>query len=128
MIKFQSKGMSSVRTNSADEFDVTKAFGTLANEDYERAVQMATGFQGDAPRASATIAIARAVLDTKTTPTKPEKKDAAKPSEKKEDAAKPTPVAMVAATSRGDPLPRPAATPAATSRSGSLPAPSATIA
>lgn len=76
VIKLQSKGMSSVRSNSAEDFDVTRAFGALANEDYERAVQLATGFQGDAPRASATIAIARAVLDTKNTPAKSEKRAA----------------------------------------------------
>ena len=76
VVKFQSKGMNSVRTNSAEDFDVTRGFGALANEDYERAVQLAGGFQGDAPRASATIAIARAVLDTKNTPTKTEKRAA----------------------------------------------------
>jgi hypothetical protein len=37
-------------------------FGALANDDYERAVQLARGFQAEAPRANATIAIARSVL------------------------------------------------------------------
>lgn len=74
VIKLQSKGMSSVRSSSAEDFDVTRSFGALANEDYERAVQLATGFQGDAPRASATIAIARAVLDTKNKSTKSEQR------------------------------------------------------
>ncbi|HXM36674.1 MAG TPA: hypothetical protein VN920_15875 [Pyrinomonadaceae bacterium] len=73
VISLRSKGMTSMRTSSAEDFDVTRAFGSLANEDYERAVQLATSFQGDAPRASATIAIARAVLDTKNTPSKAQK-------------------------------------------------------
>ena len=45
------------------EFDVEDVFGGLANDDYERAVQLARGFQAEAPRANATIAIARAVLN-----------------------------------------------------------------
>lgn len=64
-IKLESKSMISVGTTSAEDFDVQRAFTALANEDYERAVQLASGFQGDAPRASATIAIARAVLAEK---------------------------------------------------------------
>jgi hypothetical protein len=64
------KEWNSINTNSAEEFDVAKAFRALANEDYERAVQMASGFRADAPRASATIAIARAILETKKTPAK----------------------------------------------------------
>jgi len=68
VIRFQSKGSSSMHSSSVEDFDVTRAFTALANEDYERAVQLANGFQGDAPRASATIAIARAVLKDKSAP------------------------------------------------------------
>ena len=64
-IKLQSRGMNSIRTSSAEDFDVTGIFGALANENYERAVELARGFQGEAPRAVATIAIARAVLEQK---------------------------------------------------------------
>ena len=67
-IKLQTKGMNSMRTSSAEDFDVTGIFGALANEDYERAVQLARSFQGEAPRAVATIAIARAVLEQKPKP------------------------------------------------------------
>lgn len=67
-IKLQTKGMNSIRTNSAEDFDVTGIFGVLANEDYERAVELARGFQGEAPRAVATIAIARSVLEQKPKP------------------------------------------------------------
>jgi len=38
-------------------------FRDLADQDYDRAVEMARGFQAEGPRASATIAIARAVLE-----------------------------------------------------------------
>lgn len=76
VIKFQVNRSSSIRSSSAEEFDVTKAFRDLASEDYARAVQLAGGFQADAPRASATIAIARAVLDAKTPESKPAKRAA----------------------------------------------------
>jgi hypothetical protein len=65
VLKFQSKGQSSVSTHSADEFNVEGIFRALATLDYERAVQLARGFQGEGPRAVATIAIARSVLEPK---------------------------------------------------------------
>jgi hypothetical protein len=67
-IKFQFKGHSSVSSNDVNDFDVDHTFKALANVDYERAVELARGFQGEAPRASATIAIARAVLEEKPAP------------------------------------------------------------
>ena len=64
-LKFQSKGHSSVHSNGVPDFDVAGIFGQLANLDFDRAVQLTRGFSGEAPRASATIAIARAVIDPK---------------------------------------------------------------
>ena len=58
-----SKGLISVSPQKVPDFDVAELFGVLANEDYERSVQLARGFQGEAPRANATIAIARSVLN-----------------------------------------------------------------
>jgi len=60
-----SKGLISISPQNVPEFDIEEVFGALANEDYERAVQLARGFQGEAPRANATIAIARSVLNEK---------------------------------------------------------------
>jgi len=65
ILKFQSKGQSSVNTNDVPEFNVEGIFRDLALQDYERAVELARGFQGEGPRAVATIAIARAVLEPK---------------------------------------------------------------
>ena len=59
------KGTSSIRSSSQGEFDLAPVFNELANDDYERAIGLARGFQRDAPRASATIAIAKAVLEEK---------------------------------------------------------------
>ncbi len=52
-------------TESAPDFDVDKIFGELTDFDYEKAVGLAKGLSGEAPRAVATIAIARAVFDQK---------------------------------------------------------------
>lgn len=63
VLKFQSKGQSSVRTKDVPDFDLEGIFKDLATQDYDRAVELARGFQGEGPRAVATIAIARAILE-----------------------------------------------------------------
>lgn len=65
VLKFQSKGSSSVHTNDIPDFDLEGIFRELADQDYERAVELAHGFQAEGPRAVATIAIARGVLEPK---------------------------------------------------------------
>src|SRR6266436_1452398 len=64
-IGLQTKGMSSLRSSSAPDFDVSGIFSELAKDDYNRTVELARGFEGEAPRASSVIAIARAVLEDK---------------------------------------------------------------
>ena len=64
-VSLLTKGMASIRTSTAREFDVAPVFGDLANEDYARTIELAQLFEKEAPRASATIAIARAVLEEK---------------------------------------------------------------
>lgn len=67
VLKFTSKGSSSVHNSDVPEFDLEGIFKDLADQDYDRAVELARGFQGEGPRAVATIAIARAVLEPKKT-------------------------------------------------------------
>jgi len=67
VLKFQSKGSSSVYTTDVADFDLNGIFRDLADKDYDRAVELARGFQAEGPRAVATIAIARAVLEPKKT-------------------------------------------------------------
>jgi hypothetical protein len=67
-IVFQGKGFSSASDNPVQDFDLKGIFGLLAKDDYEQAVDLARGFQGEAPRAAAVIAIARAVLNEKSAP------------------------------------------------------------
>lgn len=61
----RTKSMSSVRSSSVADFNVNGVFTELAKEDYERTVELVRGFEKEAPRASATIAIARTVLEDK---------------------------------------------------------------
>jgi hypothetical protein len=63
-----SKGEISNRNDGVPDFDVQGIFGKLANDDFDRAVQLARGFQNEATRANATIAIARSVLNEKRAP------------------------------------------------------------
>jgi len=65
VLTFQSKGGSSAWSSDAPDFDLEGIFKDLAVQDYDRAVELARGFQGEGPRAVATIAIARAILDPK---------------------------------------------------------------
>ena len=70
ILKFQSKNQSSIHTSTVAEFDLEGIFRELANQDYDRAVELARGFEGEGPRAVATIAIARAILEKKQTTAK----------------------------------------------------------
>jgi hypothetical protein len=64
-ISLLTKNQSSIRSSSAGEFNIAGIFGELAKEDYNKSVEVVRGFQHEAPRASATIAIARSVLEDK---------------------------------------------------------------
>jgi len=65
VFRLVSKGTNAVHQHSFADFDVAGLFTKLAAEDYDKAVELARGFQGEAPRANAVIAIARSVLDEK---------------------------------------------------------------
>jgi hypothetical protein len=64
-ISLITKNQSSIRSSSSGEFNVAGVFSELAKEDYNKSVEVIRGFEREAPRASATIAIARTVLDEK---------------------------------------------------------------
>jgi len=64
-ISLLTKQMTTMRSSSVQDFDVSGIFSELAKEDYSRTVELARGFEREAPRASAVIAIARAVLEDK---------------------------------------------------------------
>jgi hypothetical protein len=59
------KGMSFGYNENVPEFDLEGIFKGLTELDYEKVVELARGFAHEAPRAVATIAIAKAVLNEK---------------------------------------------------------------
>lgn len=64
-ISLVTKGGSSARSSTVADFNVSPIFTELAKEDYNRSVELIRSFEREAPRASATIAIARTVLEDK---------------------------------------------------------------
>jgi hypothetical protein len=63
--RFQTSRGTSTTNFSVDRFDLQGVFGSLAKDDLYRSIELARGFTADAPRATATLAIARAVLAPK---------------------------------------------------------------
>jgi hypothetical protein len=61
--RIQTRSMRSTINFSAPVFDLTGVFQTFARDDMNRAVALAQTFTNESPRAVATLAIARAVLD-----------------------------------------------------------------
>jgi hypothetical protein len=67
-LSLSSKSQFLTKIEDVADFDIKGIFAAMASIDYERAVQLARGFQGEAPRANATIAISRSVLNEKSAP------------------------------------------------------------
>lgn len=65
IMRLQAKGMTSLRTNSIEDFNLPGVFRTLAQEDATQAIEIARSFEREAPRATALIAVARALLAEK---------------------------------------------------------------
>jgi len=61
--RIRTGGMSMTMNFSAPVFDLTGVFQTLGKDDMNRAVALAQTFTNESPRAVATLAIARSVLD-----------------------------------------------------------------
>ena len=65
MMRLQSKLQTSMRTSTVDDFNLAGIFRTLAVENASQSVEIARSFEGEGPRASALIAVARALLAEK---------------------------------------------------------------
>jgi len=61
--RLQTKFMVVMTNSTAEDFDLLAVFRNLARADLLRAIQLAKTFTGEAPRAVATLAIARSVLE-----------------------------------------------------------------
>jgi hypothetical protein len=61
--QLRTRTMTVVSNATAEDFNLLGAFRALARDDFLRSVETAKSFTGEAPRATATLAIARAVLE-----------------------------------------------------------------
>ncbi len=64
-VRLQTKNSTMMSSSSVQSFDLNGIFSKLAREDLPRAVELARGFGVESPRAVATLAVARAVLEKK---------------------------------------------------------------
>jgi hypothetical protein len=65
LFQISNKGIRGIDQTSELDFDVAPLFSKLANDNFEKAVELAATFKGQAPRANAIIAIAQSVLSGK---------------------------------------------------------------
>ncbi len=73
--RFQTKRGTSTTNFNVESFDLNGIFGLLARDDLFRAVELAKTFTNEAPRATATLAIIRAILDQKNSERRVENRD-----------------------------------------------------
>jgi hypothetical protein len=73
--RFQTARGTSTTNFNVESFDLSGIFGLLARDDLFRAVELAKSFTNEAPRATATLAIIRAVLEPKRAAPKTEDTD-----------------------------------------------------
>ena len=64
-MQLRSKNMSSMRISTIDEFNLQGVFRTLSQENASQAIEIARSFENEAPRATALIAVARALISEK---------------------------------------------------------------
>ena len=61
-ISFRGRGLASIQDQSVPDFDVAGIFQLIAADDYYGAIELARGFQAEATRVTATLAVCRSVL------------------------------------------------------------------
>lgn len=64
-MQLRTKNMSSMRISTVDEFNLQGVFRTLSQENASQAIEIARSFEREAPRATALIAVARALISEK---------------------------------------------------------------
>lgn len=65
VIRLQTKNMTSLRSSTVDDFNLPGVFRSLSQENATQAIELARSFEGEAPRATALIAVARTLLSEK---------------------------------------------------------------
>jgi hypothetical protein len=64
-LRLETKNMASMRSSTIDEFNLPGVFRALSEENANQAIEIARSFEGEAPRATALIAVARGLLSEK---------------------------------------------------------------
>ncbi len=64
-MQLRTKNMTSMRASTIDEFNLPGVFRALSQENATQAIEIARSFEGEAPRATALIAVARTLLSEK---------------------------------------------------------------
>ncbi|MDQ6652688.1 MAG: hypothetical protein M3Y84_08075 [Acidobacteriota bacterium] len=64
-MRLQTKNMTSLRSSTVDDFNLPGVFRVLSQENATQAIELARSFEGEAPRATALISVARALLSDK---------------------------------------------------------------
>lgn len=64
-MRLQTKNMTSVHSSSVDDFNLLGVFRSLSQENASQAIELARSFEGEAPRATALIAVSRTLLGEK---------------------------------------------------------------
>jgi hypothetical protein len=75
--RLETKNMTMMSSFSAGSFDLDGIFSKLAADNLQRAIDLAHGFEGESPRAAATLAIVRSILDNKDEKKRPQQRAAA---------------------------------------------------
>jgi len=71
MVRLQTKNMTTLQTSTVDDFNLNGIFRALSQDNASQAIELARSFEGEAPRATALIAIARTLLSEKPRETGP---------------------------------------------------------
>ncbi len=64
-MRLQTKNMTSVHSSTVDDFNLLGVFRSLSQENANQAIELARSFEGEAPRATALIAVSRTLLGEK---------------------------------------------------------------
>jgi hypothetical protein len=64
-MRLQSKNMTSLHSSTVDDFNLPGVFRSLSQENATQAIELARSFEGEAPRATALIAVARTLISGK---------------------------------------------------------------
>jgi len=75
--RLETKGMTMMSSYSAGSFDLEGIFSKLAADNLQRAIDLARSFDGESPRAAATLAIVHSILDNKGEKKRPQQRAAA---------------------------------------------------